>query len=79
MSEWRDIASAPKDGTEILVFGPMLNADKKSPRDCMSVAYFKAFKDGTSLWCVGTTSAGFLTAMNPLTHWMPLPSPPEDK
>lgn len=64
-SEWRDISSAPRDGTHVLLYyGPpasggfMIGAWLQPPG-------FEAH------WCDGRPKFG----SNP-THWMPLPVPP---
>jgi hypothetical protein len=66
---WQDIATAPKDGTEILTFSPandkaMFPVNRK-PRMVINK------------WCVGAWWRTSAEAMP--THWMPLPAPPERK
>lgn len=67
-SEWRDIASAPRDGTAILVFAP--GEDPRwSPRlsDLVSV-------------CAWHPDAGFCVCeLREPTHWMPLPAAPKSE
>lgn len=59
---WRDIASAPKDGTWILVWlGGVANC-----ADTIQWAY-----DG---WWNGCS--GYVRSEGPPTHWRPLPDPP---
>jgi len=60
---WRDIASAPRDGTEVLVY-------RKYPTgyELMTVARYFAGKDN---WEEGVG----LYDIEP-SHWMPLPDPP---
>jgi len=61
--QWQPIETAPKDGTDILVWWPFWS---KSPE-------VAAFIDGE--WyseCVTSDSTE-----KPPTHWMPLPAPPE--
>jgi hypothetical protein len=74
MSGWRDISTAPRDGTEILVWSAM-NAGKcflavwddnrfaRKPRPYWSFCKERLY--GT--WTV---------RKNQPTHWMPLPEPP---
>ena len=69
MSEWRHIDTAPKDGSDILIF---------SQKHGRRVARYEPFQWGKSLewfigleqgWCGGTYDCA-------PTHWMPLPPPP---
>ncbi len=65
MSEWQLIETAPRDGTEILIFGP----------GQMSVARWA----NTHLrggWAV-YTDHGWYGFESYATHWMPLPEPPK--
>ena len=69
MSEWQPIESAPKDGTEVILFG-----DAKWPQgvvpaygdvsDCVSTGYFSG-----GIW-------QFMGRIGKPTHWQPLPAPP---
>lgn len=60
-SGWRDIATAPKDGAEVLVYGP---------EDGVCVAV-------TGLpWAEGMWISASEDRVDP-THWMPLPEPPK--
>lgn len=61
MAEWKEIASAPKDGTPILVA-----CVGKTPVTCMWS------QSGYGQW----VSLPGRYAGRP-THWMPLPTPPE--
>ncbi len=66
--EWREMESAPKDGTVILVWRPSLAIVK------IQIACF--VNDRWETYGSGPMWEGYLP-----THWMPLPSPPkkEDK
>lgn len=74
MSEWRPI-SAPRDGTEILVFGVRANIPKR-----MFVCHFTEgggdeqphFGPSWFYW-----NGSYFNEAHGLTHWMPLPEPPE--
>ena len=61
---WRPIETAPKDGTELLLFaryyGPFLGR------------WFEDNRGGGAYWAVGCCMAA-----RP-SHWMPLPLPPEE-
>ena len=65
-NEWRDIETAPKDGTVFL--GYKLGQF----REC-----YKVPRDDCDMWCFGGTSGAddLFPNIKP-THWMPLPKPP---
>lgn len=68
MSEWRDISEAPRDGTEILVCGPL-----KTGRTYLEVQkWFRSehHKDG-GFWPVV-----WMQNCEEPTHWQLLPEPP---
>lgn len=62
-SEWRDIASAPKDGTPVL----LANARDGSIRWSLW---------SEDRWRDGQKRVGGQVNMDSPTHWMPLPAPP---
>lgn len=64
MTEWRDIGSAPKDGTWILGWA-------KSDSAPYRVSWGRT-QAGQLAWC--TSFASF--AEGYITHWAPLPEPP---
>jgi hypothetical protein len=70
-SGWLPIESAPRDGTEILVWTP-----DKSPADGAMVAFFVARSDGSATWTLGKRGDFWLNITQVLTHWQPLPLPP---
>ncbi len=63
--EWQQIETAPKDGTWILA----INSDSNGGRP--HVVHFSEKHGKKFPW---TTGAGAVARM---THWMPLPEPPE--
>lgn len=63
---WQPIETAPKDGTEILVFSPERPAGKES-----TVVFWK-----NSKWAFFEMEGAQLNILDKLTHWMPLPLPP---
>lgn len=76
---WQDIASAPKDGTEIIVFHPVAGVCAAfCPKEgfawhCMDGSNTRrGTKSGVSI----PTMTSFISAP---THWMHLPLPPEPK
>ncbi len=65
--EWQPIETAPKDGTTILICKPGM----KTPW----MAKWEEMRRAPDRWsAIGLGRCPF----DP-THWMPLPSPPEDK
>lgn len=66
--DWRDISTAPKDGTHILV--ALIPPRSRHPGFVpVREAYWSRRK---TFWMV----AGMTMVGDNLTHWMPLPSPP---
>ena len=67
MTEWQPIETAPKDGRQILVF---------DGKEMAAAEYYQA-KDGSAFWEIGHSERARLYLRKTLTHWMPLPEPPE--
>lgn len=61
---WQDIATAPNDGTHIMLFRP----------EIQFIGYYGGSNSGWRINAQGQPSLWPLP-----THWMPLPAPPEDK
>lgn len=72
---WQPIETAPKDGSSILAWGP--HAHGRNIPGCV-IAEFRRWADGTQFWEVGHSETKSFLSGSPLTHWMPLPTPPED-
>lgn len=70
MSEWRDIASAPKDGTGILIFAPE-RAGFVADQRIIAVHWTEW---GSGVWEANTGMGKW--SDSEVTHWMPLPAPP---
>jgi len=73
MSNWQDMATAPKDGTYILLSCP-------KPLGVITGCYDndKYAKKPRPYWMDRGTFWGVLrTRQNQPTHWMPLPAPPQ--
>lgn len=66
MSEWQPIRTAPKDGTEILVFGFL-----KVALDEASIRYMEVCRFYKDRWTVE-----WMDSYKPPTHWQHLPEPP---
>lgn len=72
-SGWRDITTAPKDGTTILAYFPL---DGLTGNWCRIVP---VQFHGSNGWIFASRAAsGFSRDYQP-THWQPLPTPPEAK
>lgn len=84
MSEWRDISTAPRDGTQVLLFPHMVTAHWDFGDDEWMIMTVPLNKDGTIaedwsarpvMWfCVYANIEGYEP-----TYWQPLPEPPERK
>ena len=66
MSGWQDIETAPKDGTNILLFVPYGNQ--------VLISRWTRFSQMQGQWAWSDFKTGPLP-YDP-THWMPLPPPP---
>ena len=75
MSEWKPIETAPKDGTEFVAFC--------EDGDFWLIRWCPNDKEKNMGWKRGAFCAGIdvgETVVIPcLTHWQPLPPPPEEK
>lgn len=67
MGEWRDIESAPKDGTEIIVSGWIFD-DPTGGERWVTMAYWNDVE-----WFQSSD-----VGLYPPTHWQPFPSPPSN-
>lgn len=68
MTDWQDISTAPKNGTEILVF--------YKSSGVISIAWYD---ERVLQWVVSVADNGEPIWNDPYpTHWMPLPSPPKE-
>lgn len=67
MSEWQPIETAPKDGTDILAWGPFGHGH-------LVVSFDDKAEQPGWPWC---TLDGPNYSLTTFTHWMPLPNPPD--
>lgn len=92
MSEWRPIATAPKDGTAIILYWTShayeigeagtphmaVGAWKVNPRiNANVVAEYPTISAGYFSNTGEWDDYGLALAENAPTHWMPMPKPPE--
>ena len=78
MTGWHPIASAPKDGTNVLLFLPAFPQPVHVGHwiDAVEIKYGKIIKDKKS-WRLAIDGPFFDTAPKRVaSHWMPLPSSP---
>jgi Protein of unknown function (DUF551) len=84
MTEWRDIATAPRDGTAVLCFGIHDHSPIDAQRGVKAGDHWwaimlwdiwraKAYADEDNRWVFAKDGA---TAWSKPTHWQPLPDPP---
>lgn len=67
MSEWRNISTAPKDGTSVLCYDPLSRRN-----DPDAVGRICTMRWDGKVWRVDIHS---FVSFDP-THWQPLPEPP---
>lgn len=72
MNEWRDIASAPRDGTPILAYPCTYSSWESSPHEIDVVSWREKG------WYLSVDD-GVHSVAYELTHWQPLPEPPVRK
>lgn len=68
-NEWQDIATAPKDGTWFLAWGPRFHTGENE-----DLARICRWSPITENW---KSVSGSASPGNQPTHWMPLPSAPK--
>jgi hypothetical protein len=71
MSEWQDIATAPKDESTVLCYFPLEGLTKSWCR-VVPVYWYR-----DSWHFASRAASGFSRGYEP-THWMPLPAPPHN-
>lgn len=85
MMEWQSINTAPRDGTEILVYCEGLNDFQRVLSGDIVIAAWNTTQFRGGAWysdsessMEGYESTGDYVVHDPIcpTHWMPLPDPP---
>lgn len=84
MSSWLPIATAPKDGTPILVFQPKSEYMEEEIFIVEWRSYRISYPGCRSIyaWCIPFSDQdeqGGCETVDVPTHWMPLPKPPRRK
>ena len=67
MSEWMPIETAPKDGTDVLLF----------TKEGIIQGYFTYFEWDQTVVYATYDGSGCVAFYREPTHWMPLPPPPK--
>lgn len=80
--EWRDIETAPKDGSYVLGYDAVTAAQFNNPNaGICAITWVEADEDNDweAEWQVQPFVEGLDCVISEveITHWMPLPSPPE--
>ncbi len=77
-SEWQDIATAPKDGTWVLVYTDKIPDEGSDVRNICVAQWSDYLNGGTTepRWMFAWYDGGFYGDCGQPTHWQPLPSPP---
>jgi Protein of unknown function (DUF551) len=75
MSKWLDITTAPKDGTDILVYG-ILRKEIGNDGEFSTVGKCQWFGGGLTEQWICSDSDHYLSWYDNVTHWRPLPAPP---
>jgi hypothetical protein len=72
--EWNDMASAPKDGSRVLV---AVKASEQGPAEVDVARWAKAARAGDVAWIAADSDPGCVIAYSEaeLAGWMPLPTP----
>jgi len=80
MDVWRDISTAPRDGTEILLTGQPLSTEDDYEQFCRCVVgfYDTGDWDDEHIWNCYHWDGDWRTYYEP-THWCPIPKPPITK
>lgn len=79
MSEWQPIETVPRDGTPVLVYADPESKMVDTP--FMGVREWYAYSPSSGTWGDPNVSGyevdDYLSVEKYLTHWMPLPAPPD--
>lgn len=83
MSEWQDISTAPKDGTEVLIWcshcdSQILAVWGCANHNCYDNCCAEAGGEDAPMWRDTFGLNDIEDNWHRPTHWMPLPPPPKD-
>jgi hypothetical protein len=71
MSMWKDIATAPKDGTRVMLWVPISDGPEKGSQNPDLCLVLSSWIPQDQEW-----DSGIVWEDDQPTHWMPLPAPP---
>ena len=76
--KWQPIETAPRDGTSILIYLP-----QSTRQNVREASWAMIYEDAPIEHCywmtpVGPTGRGYTILETGVTHWMPMPPPPEN-
>jgi len=75
---WLPIATAPRDGTRVLIYTP--KASRQTVQEAYWATPWEAAPDDQCWWSTphGPAGRGYTILQAAVTYWMPLPAPPHD-
>jgi hypothetical protein len=74
MTDWRPIATAPKDETFVLLYFPDMNRPWQAEADGRVIGFWsEKYRE----WYHSEAAGNSLSEYAHPTHWMPLPEPPK--
>lgn len=73
--KWMPIETAPTDGTPVLIYRP--DSDRRKVLEAFWAIEYEGAPDGYWMTPFGPLGRGYIVLPQSVTHWMPLPPPPE--
>ena len=71
---WQDISTAPKDGTDVLLYFPLEGLSSDWPKRI--IAHWRAIDGERGHWVWQARAFRSYSEEYQPTHWQPLPAPP---
>ena len=77
LGAWQPIATAPRDGTPVLIYMP--EASRKRVMEAYWATPWEGAPEEQCWWSTphGPAGRGYTILQKAVTHWMPLPAPPQ--
>ena len=78
LGAWLPIATAPQDGTRVLIYMP--ESSSRKVLEAYWAMPWEAAPEDQCWWSTphGPTGRGYTILPKAVTHWMPLPAPPRN-